>query len=425
MVFPHCETNLRDPATFIDCTKGVKDVSVLYDKLENFPREVVIDPMHSVYRGPFEDDLKKLIKGFRVDPSERLLIKFSETAKEKIELLLSKIKFPCEYQRLKIRSLNAFSNYKASELKLFCLYIVPTLLPYIASLETDQKLSPYIESMMIYTSAIRLLVQSRVNNDEINAAETILNFWHQNRQALWGIKAMTFKAHENLHLANQVRIHGPLSTHSAFAGESAIGQIGKFISCYRMEVSVKQIAERLSLKQASRGWLDKNGSPDVKRYFNFNVTQSEKKVSDPAAEVLTFLYHREMDSNKLYGSISISGFTICPFLDSGSTDCFIAVHTQYGVKPIKIMAIVQDGANGIMFCGFPLKASPYSEIINGSGFLGSQPLAYQNCFFGVKDDFLENELMLCSINDFRAKYVLIEVFQMNYLIVMPHPYEHN
>jgi hypothetical protein len=93
IVFPYSETNPRNPETFLNFAKDVNGVtghSVLYEKLERFPQGVTIDLMHSVFRGPFEDDFKRLLKGFRRDPSQRLLIRLSAANVAIFDSLISK-----------------------------------------------------------------------------------------------------------------------------------------------------------------------------------------------------------------------------------------------------------------------------------------------------------------------------------------------
>uniref|UniRef100_A0A914PFW7 Transposase domain-containing protein n=1 Tax=Panagrolaimus davidi TaxID=227884 RepID=A0A914PFW7_9BILA len=426
MTYPYVATNPRRFETFLDYNSqksGIKGKSQLIERLEKFPQGVVIDPMHSVYRGPLLDDLKRLLDGFRLDPNERLLIKISANGRTALDSLLSTIKFPKEYQRRKIRPLNTFATWKATELKLFCFYIVPAVMPYIASMETNEKLGPLIESIVIYTAAIRMLTQSRITKNMITAAEEILNFWASNRKNLWGASAMTFKCHENLHLPQQVLMHGPLSTHSAFSGESAIGRIGKFISCLNMEVSVKQIAERINFQKVSTSWLDKHGSPQLKKYFNFDspAFYSNFKASE---NVENFLLQHNIRGH-LHAEIVVCGFAICPYLNPSSTNCYIAALKDNSLRAYKVMAIIETSPNEISLCCCPLKIKPYSELINDTGFLARQPLAYQYCCFTEKNDFEENYFEICNIQQFLAKYVFMEVPCFNFLITMPHPFEHN
>uniref|UniRef100_A0A914PQQ7 Transposase n=1 Tax=Panagrolaimus davidi TaxID=227884 RepID=A0A914PQQ7_9BILA len=87
--FPYAPPIPRDPRTFIDCTDGVKGESVLQERIESFPGGVVIDVMHSVYRGPIEDDIKRLIAGFRRDEAVWGLIKFNQATVTKLDEMMT------------------------------------------------------------------------------------------------------------------------------------------------------------------------------------------------------------------------------------------------------------------------------------------------------------------------------------------------
>uniref|UniRef100_A0AC34FS42 Uncharacterized protein n=1 Tax=Panagrolaimus sp. ES5 TaxID=591445 RepID=A0AC34FS42_9BILA len=425
VVFPYAETNARNAATFLNFSKelnGVTGHSVLYEKLERFPQGVVIDLMHSVFRGPIEDDIKRLLKGFRRNESERLLIRLSAPNVEILDSLLSKIKFPVEFQRNKIRPTTVFATWKASELKLFGLYVVPTILFYLASKESAT-VSQLLENMILYSSAIRILTEQRITPEMINDANEILKYWAKGRRDLWTVSAMTFKAHENLHLVQQVLTHGPLSTHSAFAGESAIGQLGKNISCYNPQVSATQIAERMSLQRASNAWLIKNGTPEVNKYFTNHIIHRRNRKFDPVVEVKDYFAINSM--NGLYhAEIQVRGFSISPSTKTNILNCYIGLESEEGFKAMKLMAIFENSSKELFFCGYALNVLPYSQLISNS-FLANYPSAYKYCCYGKALDFEKKELFHCNVTSFVAKFVLIEVPSVLFLMSLTHPYEHN
>uniref|UniRef100_A0A914YZQ4 Transposase n=1 Tax=Panagrolaimus superbus TaxID=310955 RepID=A0A914YZQ4_9BILA len=423
VIYPYVETNPRDPNTFLNKTDGVNGISELYEMLESFPGGMAIDSMHTVYRGPVEVDFKTLLQGFRRDPNVRSLLKLSNNGKASLDILLTKMKFPKEYQRNKLRSINAMPSWKASELKLVCLYVVPTVLLHIASTESTN-IAELIDSMIQYSAAIRILSEAKINAEMIEQSDKILNYWSKNRARLWTETAMTFKVHENLHLPQQTLMHGPLATYSAFAGESCIGEIGKDVSCYNIEVTVKQIAERLELRRASVLWLDKHGSSKVKSYFNYGNTNSKTKIPKITEEIDQFLKDN-LNTWTLCGEITVAGFAIAPFFKSESVNCYICLNAENGWKAMKVVAIAQKSPEEIYFCGYFLKVKSYSNLMQKEGFLASQTFAYQYCCYGDKNDFQEDSLSICNVQRFLAKYVFIVVDDINFLMKMPHPYEHN
>uniref|UniRef100_A0AC35GP65 Transposase n=1 Tax=Panagrolaimus sp. PS1159 TaxID=55785 RepID=A0AC35GP65_9BILA len=90
IIFPYIETHPRSRDTFINHFAGVKGDSELRNMLEKFPQSVVIDVMHSVYRGPVEDDIKMLLKGLRRDQNQWSLIKLSSNGFIKLDTFLTK-----------------------------------------------------------------------------------------------------------------------------------------------------------------------------------------------------------------------------------------------------------------------------------------------------------------------------------------------
>lgn len=206
---------------------------------------------------------------------------------------------------------------------MFCLYIIPTTLFFIAK-DESKVVAELIESMILYSAAIRMLTQAEITNEMINSANEILNYWAANRENLWTTGSMTFKAHESCHLPKQVKLHGPLSTHSAFAGESTIGMIGKNISCLVMEVSAKQIAERMALRQTSIWWLEKNGSSDVKGLLNIDCAIKNSRSYAPSEDLLQFL-SINVPNYVILEEVRINGYILNGFKKA---KCNIANHSK-------------------------------------------------------------------------------------------------
>ena len=127
---------------------------------------------------------------------------------EKINILLSSINMPHNINR-KPTSLEQFSKWKSSELKIFLFYesipmligkVTPTFFAYFSS----------------YVIAMRLLYELIENSDSINVAEKILNLYLNQLEDVYTKFAQTFTAHAHLHLAEQVRQHGSLHSVSQF-----------------------------------------------------------------------------------------------------------------------------------------------------------------------------------------------------------------
>ena len=60
-------------------------------------------------------------------------------------------------------------------------------------------------------------------------AEEIISKYLVSLEEIFGLHAYTFTAHAHLHLANQVKLHGPLQCHSQFFFEGALFNLKNLI----------------------------------------------------------------------------------------------------------------------------------------------------------------------------------------------------
>ena len=106
-------------------------------------------------------------------------------------------------------SLEQFSKWKSSELKIFLFYeSIPLLIG---------KVSPaFFTYYSSYVIAVRMLYEPIEDEDTINKAERILKAYLKELENVYSKFAQTFTAHAHLHLAEQVRLFGPLHCHSQF-----------------------------------------------------------------------------------------------------------------------------------------------------------------------------------------------------------------
>ena len=73
--------------------------------------------------------------------------------------------------------------------------------------------------------AVHILLQEKLSLDQINAAELMLNEFYNMVPELYGKASCTYNMHQLYHVANYVKLLGPLWTHSAFCTESKNGQL--------------------------------------------------------------------------------------------------------------------------------------------------------------------------------------------------------
>jgi hypothetical protein len=131
--------------------------------------------------------------------------------KEDVNRQLDKIKSPHNISR-KVGSLDHLPMWKSTELKTFIFYLAIPLL-------FDKLPEPYFYMLASYVIATRLLYEPIDELSEIDIAEKIFDKYHEQLAESFGDFAYTYTIHAHLHLAKQVRMHGPLKSHSQFVFE--------------------------------------------------------------------------------------------------------------------------------------------------------------------------------------------------------------
>ncbi len=167
----------------------------------DIPSQVPLDYMHLVLHGH----------------TKWLLNQFFNSSKDnefnishKIDILNSKLKLiqrPHSITR-KICSLFDYHKWKASELKLFLLYL--SIPMFLNALPTR-----YFYLISCYVIAIRHMYEPIEDENNLVVAENIIQQYFDSLQYEFGDYA-------HLHLPNQIRYHGPLKSNSQFVFEGAI-----------------------------------------------------------------------------------------------------------------------------------------------------------------------------------------------------------
>ena len=103
-------------------------------------------------------------------------------------------------------------KFKSSELRAFLLYLAVPV--FFNSLDNS-----YFYLLLTYVGAIRFLYEPIQNEADINLAEELLRKYVYEFEQHFGERAFDFTLHAHLHLAEQVRNHGPLHGHSQFVFE--------------------------------------------------------------------------------------------------------------------------------------------------------------------------------------------------------------
>jgi hypothetical protein len=108
--------------------------------------------------------------------------------------------------------------------------------------------SEYFYFLAVYICAIRLLYEPITDREDVDTADELLINYHRNLEKKFGRTSYNYTIHAHLHLAQQVRLHGPLKSHSQFVFEGALYVIQGFLHGSRGFLN--QIIKQLSLSRS-------------------------------------------------------------------------------------------------------------------------------------------------------------------------------
>ena len=220
----NAEQVLKDAQTIIHSKKtkhtvnGIKGPSWLsfcpkFELIDGF----AIDYMHGVLLGV----QKLLIRLWFTKEFSAHTFNFSKHLPE-VDKRLSRICPTLDISRIPRSIGEELKHWKASEYQNFLLYYgVPVLIDIL-------DMERYMH-FCLFVNAIHLLLNSSVNENDINRAETLLTSFCKQFKDLYDGCFMTLNIHNLLHLSDQVRNLGPLYTHSCFPFENKNGLILKMI----------------------------------------------------------------------------------------------------------------------------------------------------------------------------------------------------
>jgi hypothetical protein len=134
--------------------------------------------------------------------------------KSSIDDNLKEMKYPSEFPRAR-RSFTELSHFKASDYKNLIFYLA---VPGLREILHDDG----YRHLLVYVVFIRLLTQEVISNRDIEDADILFKFFHQQFETLHGLHAMTYKLHAHSHFINQVLHYGPLHKISCFPFEGNV-----------------------------------------------------------------------------------------------------------------------------------------------------------------------------------------------------------
>lgn len=114
------------------------------------------------------------------------------------------------------RPITEMKQFKAKDFRNMLLYYLPVTLRGLIP-------SKYLKHFLLFSSAMYILLKSRISPEEINLADMQLKQFVREFQVLYGKQHVTMNLHLLEHAADRVRYSGPLWSHSTFPFESNNG----------------------------------------------------------------------------------------------------------------------------------------------------------------------------------------------------------
>lgn len=214
---------------------------------------VPLDYMHLVLLGV----VKKLLVGTWINgkpPNKLPSVSINQISEQ---LLSFRQYIPREFSR-KPRSLKEAKRFKATEYRLFLLYLGPLVLKGV--LDTEK----YDHFITLHLAISILISNKTFEGQYVDYAEKLLDHFVKSCGLIYSKEFMVHNIHNLLHLCNDVRKFGPLDNFSNFPFENYLGELKKLLR--KPSDVLAQIVRRLSESQ--------NFSYST---LNFNSQQSEQQ----------------------------------------------------------------------------------------------------------------------------------------------------
>jgi hypothetical protein len=208
-------------------TYGIKGPTLL-SEIMKIPENIGIDYMHQVLLGIYKNFLLSFVQSSIID-KRRL---------NEIDACLLSIKCPSYWTR-KFRGISELQYWKAQEFRNFMLHTAG--IPLLVLSNEDHACH-----LIMLANIIRLLNGVSISDEDIIAAEELINLFCTCAVTLYSENAQSYNLHALRHLPSQVRMFGPLRCTSAFAFESANHHLARSVTGTRgqLECMVNSVITR-------------------------------------------------------------------------------------------------------------------------------------------------------------------------------------
>jgi len=142
----------------------------------------------------------------------------------------------------KPRSFTSLAMWKATEFRLFLLYVGPVVLKNILSKKA-------YSHFLCLALAVRLLCENNISNENIKYAKELLSYYVKKFGYFFGYGQYTHNVHNLIHIANDASNHGSLDKFSSFKFENKFTKYKNMLqnSRHPLQQLYNRISEELSV----------------------------------------------------------------------------------------------------------------------------------------------------------------------------------
>lgn len=278
-----------------------------------------IDYMHCVCLGV----MRKLLNTWTEGP--RSLTKLSNNSIRNIsDHLLSLRKYiPIEFNR-KPRNLSELPRWKATEFRLFLLYLGPLVLKNAMN-------KTMFKNFLLFHCAISVLISAKhLKNLGSEIAEELLTAFVQHCKNLYGEEFVIYNVHILIHLKHDVEHYGPLDNFSAFPYENFLNRLKKLVRSPTQPL--QQICKRLkeinffgklkvsSLNSEYTCFMEHNNGP-LSSWREIRCKQFKKVILHLQNFVLCTVSHSQADAYCMLQDNNV--VQVCNILRTSGNDVFL------------------------------------------------------------------------------------------------------
>lgn len=217
VVFPETNFTMRTDESFRNKKQEEHHIgdTILQELNIDMVSQVAIDYMHLICLGV----TKRLLLFWMKGPSNSRLNKNNQKYLSDA-IVATKLSISSEFSRLH-STLTEVDKWKATEFRLFLLYIGPVILKSIM-------FAAYYIHFLTLSIAIRILCDPNICIALNNYAHQLLEYFVNNYKVLYGRQFMSYNIHNLLYLANEVKTFGPLD-----------------FSCFKFENYLKNLRDKI------------------------------------------------------------------------------------------------------------------------------------------------------------------------------------